>query len=522
MIAVCFRRCLPLAALLLLGSLCQARVTWVIGRGAPVAAEPTAQALERLLGEKVSVVREGTDYLSAWVNSPEGEVERDKLLQAETLVVSPAPAEPEALTFLALRAMVRQRDIRLARPIVLAAQKPVYAMNGLCDVETLRRTARLALGANCALAPFPRVWQQVYTDDLFYNGRLPQGEAAEAYVLAATVTLAARGAEAALAPFPGVHAKVSEELAAAIRKGYGRLEETFYLAERLPAEAFPLRPGLRLEALVYNGAFEKALVPWLERFAQAEGRELVIHYTTESTLESPLPGLFRTLTATPGLPNAACYTRPAFRDDSGLTELSHLSEILKADGAKPRWLPFPLAVAEWTRRLTGKPVYNGALPTEAAAAMFAAMVYLDWTGSAALPDGLGAQETAAIGIGLDVMLASRLRQSQPNIVLCRPLGDNRYAFSLWRTPGKRVTLSVATANCPALAAEPRALTFTPTNFFARKTVRLVPVEEDPLLPPPAVSSRTIPGTEGPLLLWKVPAQDLPGQNTGMRALPSAP
>ena len=514
-----------LAALLCVSAAASARVTWLVGQGFPLPPAEVVDKLGQLLGEPVTAITEGTASLCAWVNDPEREAERIDLLKADALLVSPATNEPEALTFMALRGLVAQRDARLARPILVEMRKPRYQMNGLYDPKEALKQARLALNAHCSLLPFSRIWRKVYTDDTFYNGKVPKGSASEAYILAASMVLAIRGEAAEVPPMGGLHPEVAEDLLASIAKGFAEREVLADLAARLPAETLPQRAANKLDVLLYNGSFERALAPWLERIAQAEGRELTIHYTTEGNLESDLPGLFRTTTDTPGLPNAACYTRPAFADPTGLEELAHLEEILARDSAKPHWLPFPLAVAEWTRTLTGKPIYEPVepgsatyLPTAPAAAMFAAMVYLDWTGSVALPEQLSAQETVAIGIGIDVMLSMRLRQCEPNAIFCKPLGENRYAFNLWRKPAKKVVLSVAVINRPSLCAEPRTLTFTPSNFFARQSVTLTPVEDDPLMPPPAVTQRQLPGTKGPLLLWKIPAQHLPGQNSGLRAL----
>lgn len=495
-----------------------ARVTWVVGEGTPLPVSEVAQGLEVMLAEPVTVVEVKASLLSAWVNQPSGEVERDQLLAADTLLISPSPKEPEGLSFLALRALAfqRRRALRSA-PVVLLAQKPVYKMSGLCDEGALRRQARLALGAECQLVPFPVVWRQVYTDDTFYDGKVPKGAAAEGYVAAAAVTLGVRGEKAALPPLAGVQEAVAKRLADSIREGYSQLADVLYVAERMPVEAFPTRAGNRLDVILYDGAFERALAEWLMRIAAAEGRELVIHYTTDTTLNSTLPGLFRTTTPTPGLPNVACYTRPAFDDDTGLTELEHLPEILTRDAARKGWLPFPLAVAEWTRRLTGKSVYEGAKPTSAAAAMFAAMVYLDWTGSVALPRGVSPHETAAFSIGVEIMLASRLKQANPNAIFCTPLSPSRYAFSLWRRPGQKVKLSVAIVNHTDWVAAPRTLTFTDENFFAAKTVELVYEPDVFALPTGAVGKK-------PMLLWKVSTQDFQGQNSGARevVLPAQP
>ena len=365
-------------------------------------------------------------------------------------------------------------------------------------VRHLKHTYRdyVALAARLPFAPLPKVWQRVYTDDTFYDGRVPRGARTEAYVLAAGIALALNGANAPLPPLPGLHPEVAEELVASIREGFALRPDVLYAAERRTLPAFPVRVGDAFDAVLYDGAFERAIGDWLLRLAQADGRALSLHYTTDTDLATGVPCLYRTIRPPTAATAATLYTRPAFSDDTGREELAHLAQILAADAAKPEWIPFPLAVAEFARRLPDVPVYAGARPSEPAAAMFAAMLYLKWTGAAVLPPRCGQTETLAIAIGLDVMLRARLLRPTVNAVFCRPLGEGRYAFSLWRPPASKVTLFLSSDDLSA-AVEPRALTFGPDTFWQRQTVAA-----------PA----------GATLYWKIqPA--LPGQTTGAREVP---
>lgn len=467
-----------------------AKTLWVVGAGAPLDAPAAAEWLGEFLGEEVQVVDEGVDFLAAWANDPDPA--RDALLRADTLLVTLPPGEPGPLALAGLRALAARRPAQAPRPLLVAAQKPVYQMSGLCDDRALVRAARLAQAAGCAFAAPPKVWERVYTDDTFYNGRVPKGPRAEAYVLAAAAALALRGADAPLPPFPGLHPEVAEDLVDSIRDGHAQTADLPLLAARLAAPALPLRTGNAFTAVLHDGAFERALGAWLLRLAQADGRDLTLRYTTERDLETGLPCLFRTaLPPAKPLPQALLYTRPPF--PTAEEELANLPAILRADAAKPNWMPFPLAVAELSRRLPSLPVYDGARPTEPAAAMFAAMVYLRWTGAAVIPADCTQAEALAIDTGLDVALRAATLSPEPNAVLCRPLGQGRYAFSLWRAPKEKVTLALALDD-PAAEVRPAELTFAPRAFWQRQTAEA-----------PA----------GRLLLWKAqPA--LPGQTTGAR------
>ncbi len=484
-----------LATVALAAPLLAAKVVWVVGEGAPLDVPAVAEALGPMLGEEVSVVTNGTAFLSAWANDPATAQTRREALVAETLFVSPSARESEGLGFLALCALRAQRPFTATPPLVVAAQKPVYKMNGLCDAGRLRLTARMALGSGCGLAPLPKVWQRVYTDDTFYNGKVPKGPVTEAYVLAAGMALAARGEEAPLPRLPGLHEEVADDLIASVRKGFAERETVLYAADRQAHGAFDLRVGNAFSAVLYDGAFERAIGDWLLRLAKADGRALTLHYTTDTRLDTGLPCLFRTVNPRGKAPEASLFTRPAFADDSGLTEVANLQTILAADAGKPGWMPFPLAVAEWVRRFPGQPVYDGPVPTPSVAAMFASMLYLKWTGAAVLPPGTDQTTTAAIGLGLETMLRMRVLRADVNAVFCRPLGGGRYAFSLWRRPtdGREVRLRVGVAD-----GRPKELIFGGRDFWVPHPITL----------------------QGPAtMLWKIPSETFPGQNTGARDIP---
>lgn len=467
-----------------------AKTLWVVGEGASLDAPAAAEWLGQILGEEVQVVDQGVGLLAAWANDPDPA--RAALLQADALLVTLPPGEPEALALAGLRALRARRPPQAAAPLLVAAQKPVYQMSGLCDDRALVRAARLAQAAGCAFAAPPKVWERVYTDDTFYDGRVPKGPRVEAYVQAAAAALALRGGDAPLPPFPGIHPEVAEAFVDSIRDGHAQVGDLSLLAGRLTAPALPLRTGNAFTAVLHDGAFERAIGEWLLRLAKADGRDLTLRYTTERDLETGLPCLFRTaLPPAKPLPQALLYTRPPF--PTAEEELANLAAILRADASKPNWLPFPLAVAELSRRLPGQPVYDGPRPTAPAAAMFAAMVYLRWTGAAVIPPDCGQAEALAIDTGLDVVLRAASLSPEPNAVLCRPLGQGRYAFSLWRAPREKVTLDLALDD-PGAAVRPASLTFAPRAFWQRQTAEA-----------PA----------GRLLLWKLqPA--LPGQTTGAR------
>ncbi len=513
-------RYLLFALMTVLAPCLMAKVAWIVGEGTPLDAPAVAKVLEQMVGEPVQLVTEQMAYLSAWINDPSATASRKAVLEADTLLISPSHTEPQGLGFLAITTISSLRPKHLPRPIVVAAQKPVYKMGGLCNRHRLAEAARLAVGSNCNFAPLPLVWRQVYTDDTFYYGRVPKGEVVEAYVQAAGLTLTIRGANAPLPPFPGVHEEVASALITSIRTGFALREDALHAGDRLSLGlgAYDLLPSADFHAVLYDGSFERALGVWLQRFAEAEGRKLTLHYTKDREIKTALPGLFRTFSAPAGATNACLYTRPAFKDDSGLTELVHLRTILKVDSLKPNWMPFPLAVARWIRAFPSAPVYQGAEPTEAAAAMFAAMVYLKWTGSAVLPQGLSQIETSAIGIGLETMFWTRTLRTNSNAAFCRSLGGNRYAFSLWRRPTGAVTVELGT-DTEGVTVEPKKLTFTGENFWVAQVITVAgdalratqtpcdcPPEGEELCPP------------SPTLLWKIADPTFYGQNTGTRVI----
>ncbi len=483
-----------LSALLFATTALTARVTWIVGEGTPIDAKMVADNLANILQEEVEIIATDTTYLTAWANNPKTEEERVRQLSTDTLLITLSGHETPGLATLGIASLLKQRPLHLSKPILAATQKPIYRMRGLTDNKTLQRTARVAIGAGIDFVALPKVWQQVYTDDTFYNGKVPKGPVSETYIIATALAKTIRGKDFDCPLLQGVHEDVAESLIESIEDGLELTEDVLYAAKHMALGTYDVRIGNAFEAVLYDGSFEHAIGDWLLRFAQADKRELKLHYTTDTELDTGLPCLFRTVNPLGKAPKASLYTRPAFKDDTGLTELDHLNEILSADAAKQNWLPFPIAVAEWTRQLNGKPVYNGTVPTPAAAAMFAAMVYLDWTGAAILPQGITQEETIAIGIGLEIMLRMRLQRTDVNAIFCRPLDDRTYTFSLWRKPTEKIVLQLSTDD-KKVRVSPRELTFTPDTYWSRQTVTV----DTPCK-----------------LLWKIPAKNFPGQNTGVR------
>ncbi len=495
-----FARSLLLTLATLCAAVVSARITWICGEGTPMDVPAVAENLKQLLNEEVEVVTANTTYLSVWANDPKSEDERLRLLSADRLFITLSEREPFPLAILGLDAIGHQRTVHRSVPLVVAAQRPVYKMKGLCNNRRLQEIARVSLGAEMDFVALPKVWQQVYTDDTFYYDRVPKGVVTESYIFACGIALALTDEECDLPPLAGIHEDVADDLIDSIEDGYDLTEDVLYAARHLAYGTYNLRLGNAFTAVLYDGAFEHAIGDWLMKLAKADGRELTLHYTTDTKLDTGVPCLFRTTHALGKAPNAFTYTRPAFKDDSGLTELDHLVDILNRDLKKQNWMPFPLAVADWTRVLTGHPVYNGTVPSNAAAAMFAAMLYLEWTGSAVLPADAGQLETVAIGIGLDVMLRMRLQRANVNAIFCRPIDDTTYTFSLWRRPTEKVTLQVS-AKEKKMKVKPKKLTFTPDNYWAPQTVTV-----------------DAPCT----LLWKIPTKTFPGQNTGARFVGEQP
>ena len=474
-----------------------AKTTWIVGQGAPIDAPAAAKTLGEFLGEEVEVISEGTTPLAAWVNAPSLAAQRAEILKADTLLVTPGPGEPDGHILLALKALKAQRPYTCAAPIFIATQKPAYKMNGLCDNKRLARNARLALESGFTLAPLPRVWKRVYTDDTFYNGAVPKGAHTEAYIQAAGILLAIRGEEAPFPALGGIHEENAKDLITSIRKGFKERDRVNFVADHQAyGSAYDLRLGNTFSAVLHDGAFEHALGDWLLRFAEADGRKLTLHYTTETALSTGLPCLFRTTDRLGDAPNASCYTRPAFKDNTGLSELDHLATILNTDAGKDNWMPFPLALAAWSRQFPALDAYNGALPSEPVAAMYAAMVYLQWTGATVLPKGTSPTAAASIGIGIETLLQMRTLRGDVNAILCTPAGTNRYLFSLWKRPAGKVKVHVGIENGEGLT-KPKELTFTSKNFWTPQPV-------------------TIEGTG--ILLWKASPTQLHGQHTGARDL----
>jgi hypothetical protein len=485
--------CLSLLLLFVFGfvSSLSAKVVWLVGANAAIDAAAVAPQLSAMLNdEPVEVLP--FDYLCSFPT-----LNTDATLySASQLLVTLAPGEEEGLAFLGLLALQANRPIHLPKTTLVAVQKPIYKMSGLCDNSKLQRTARLAIGANINFIALPKVWQQVYTDDTFYNGKVPKGAVTEAYVAAAGLAIALRDSDYELPDLGGIHPEVAESLKYSIGKGLFLTEDVLYAAKHLPNHAFDLRVGDAFDAILFDGAFERKVGAWLEAIALADNRKLTLHYTTDTDINTGWPTLFRTTQTLGQMPNATVYTRPAFADDTGREELSHLTTILKADAQKPGWIPLQLAVAEWIRRYPDIPVYNGAEPTEATAAMFAATLYLKWTGAPVVPANCDQVVTTAIGIGLDTMLRKQRLYRDVNAVFCRPLGNNRFAFSLWRKPADTVTLRLDT-DTPGKRVSSRKVTFSEEDYWTPKTVSV----------------------EGPCtFFWKISAKHFPGQNTGARAI----
>lgn len=472
-----------------------ANIVWLVGKGAAIDAPAVVEQLRPMLGDESVEIVDYT-WLSAWVNTPDADGTRAKLLAADTLWVTLAPGETHGLAFLGLSTLKTLRPRHLSEATLVAVQKPVYQMSGLCINTLLQQRARLAIGAGLDFIALPKVWQQVYTDDTFYNGKVPKGPAAENYIFAAGLALSLKGEDYELPLMSGIHPDLAEDLIDSILDGLELREDVLYAAEHLPAGGFDVRAGTTFDAILYDGAFERKIGDWLEAFALADGRKLTLHYTKDTSIDTGWPCLFRTIHTLGKMPKASVYTRPAFADDTGRTELEHLEAIFKADVNKKGWMPFPLAVAEWTRRHPKEPVYNGAEPTEPVAAMFAAMLYLKWTGAAVLPPTCDQQASAAIGIGLDVMLRHQRLRRDVNAIFCRQLADGRFAFSLWRRPTDDVEIRLATDTDDKHVSE-RKLVFTEDDFWSPQSVTV-----------------DTPCT----FYWKISAKNFPGQNTGARTL----
>lgn len=485
-------RAFLLFALSLLTSLATADVVWVIGKAASVHAQEVAGRLQQLLGEKVEVIE--APSLAVLAYAPNQAELRKKVLAAETLLVTPSE-EPTAYALVGYQALCAQRALHLPLPKVVATQKPVYKMSGLCNNRKLQQDARLALATSTDLIPLPKVWQQVYTDDTFYDDKVPKSTASEAYIFAAAITYALRGDEAQVPLLAGVHEENAGRLLKSIRKGLALKEDVLFAAGHSATPSFDIRPARAFDAVLFDGAFEHAIGDWLVQLAEADGRTLTLHYTTETSLETGVPALFRTSQPNDKASNAVVYTRPAFKDDTAEEELNHLGDILAQDGLLHNWLPLPLAIAEWHRQHPTLPVYEGVRPTEPIAAMAAAMLYLQWTGSVVMPNHIDQVTTSAITIGYETALRIRTLRGKVNAVLCRPLSRTRLSFSLWQQPADDVTIRFAVADGDKTTTL-EELDFDEETYWQRQTLE-VP-------------------TAG-VLYWKATTPNF-GQNSGAREL----
>ena len=494
-----FCRLFLILATLCSASLLSAKVVWLVGKGAPIDAPTVAQELSTMLkGEEVKVVE--YTWLSAWVNALDTDGSRAELLKADTLLVTRSATESDHLTFLGLATLREIRPLHLPEIKLVAVQKPVYRMSGLCNNPRLQQTARLAIGANIDFIALPKVWQRVYTDDTFYNNKVPKSATTENYIAAAGIARALRGQDFEIAPLGGIHADLAEDLLESINKGLDLCEDVLFAANHLPIGGYNIRVGKSFDAILYDGDFERCIGEWLERFAAADGRKLTLHYTKDTTINTGWPCLFRSVHTLGKMPKATIYTRPAFEDNTGRTELQHLEAIYKMDAHKGNWIPFPLAIAEWNRRYPEMPVYQGAIPTQHTAAMFAAMLYLRWTGATVLPFNCDQPTSNAISIGLDVMLRYQVMRRNVNAILCRALDEDSFAFSLWRQPTEKVVVRFDTSDETKKASE-RKIVFTKNNFWTPQTVSV----DQPCI-----------------FYWKIAAKQFPGQNTGARIIGELP
>ncbi|MDO4527335.1 MAG: hypothetical protein Q4C03_00910 [bacterium] len=504
-----FKRLLMLALFCASGGLFAETIAWVVANDVALDVEAATNTLANQTGATVAPVILPSKYLCAWARTPKMDSHPDvanqeeaealnKALRADHMIVTPSPNEPEGYTFLGLTALAKVRQQNLKHDILLAPiQEPIYQMRGLCDNGYIQAMARLSIGAKTNFVALPKVWQQVYTDDTFYYDRVPKNRQVEAYIFATAVAMKMRDEDFTPQLLKDVHEENATNLIDSIQAGLKLTENVLYAAKFLPRKAFNLRTANAFEAVLYDGDFEHAIGDWLIRFAEADGRTLTLYYTTDTTLDTGVPVLFRTTNPATKASNVTLYTRPAFLDDSAITELSYLPNILDMDGGKEEWLPFQLAVSEWVAQYPLKPVYNGKLPTDTTAAMFASMLYLKWTGAAVMPVNCPQDISAAISVGLEVMLKLRLQRSDINAVFCRPSGKNRYTFSLWRRPSDDVEINLDSEK-GRTAVSTRTLHFEPGNFWASQPVEV----------------------EGPTTLyWSIPMKNFPGQNTGIRLVP---
>lgn len=484
------------------------KTMWIVGDGAELNVDGVVDLLNEMLGEKVEVVTNDTAYLCAWMNNPQISQLRKRVLEAKTLLISPSKRESAGLTTLALSSLLGQRSVTMPAPYLVASQRPVYTMNGLCDDERLYTIARIATGANCNFIPLPKIWEQVYKDDIFYENMIPKGMDVENYVAAIGIFMGIRGENVPLPSFYGLQKKIAKRLNRSVKNGFAKRDDIFHHVKKMSSiSAFPVRVEKEITAIIFDGAFERAIGQWLGKFAEADHRNLRLLYTRDENIETDLPGLFRTSVPVKNVPNFLFYTRPAFVDNTGLTELAHLDKILSHDAKRKNWLPFPLAIARMLHALPTHLIYDNALPVNESAAMFAAMVYLAWTGTVVFPSVLTKEERIAIEIGLSTILSERTCSVNPNAILCKRISSVCYAFSVWRPIKSPIRLSIATTTNDDCVME--TLIFNQDNYWTEKIVSVKDMDD-------AQPERK--KEKSSTLFWKVESNSFQGQKTGIRVL----
>lgn len=458
-----------LTAGFVVASSASADVIWFVGKGSATDAKAVSEMLGTMLNERTIPITEGSESFAAWVYAPDTDGSRAGLLsKASAVLVSPPAGEPPAYTLMACLALKEELPSRAVRPVLVSSRERIYGMRGLRTATEDIALAGIADSVGYAYAPLPKVWERVYTDDLFYDGRLtPKDPATEAYIQAAGLCLTLRGQNAPLPRLAGVPEDLADDLIASIRAGFAMREKILYGARRVATGKYPVRPESSFSAVLYDGAFEHAVGDWLQRIAAADRRKLSLYYTTETTLNTGWPCLFRTTQKLGDAPKATVYTRPAFSDNTGLQEQTHLGAILARDAGRKGYLPFQIAVAEHLRKFPGVPVYDGEVPTQPIAAMFASMLWIEWTGAVVIPEHCTPPEAHAVNIGISVILRMKTLRKNVNAVLCRPSEDGHYRFSLWAAPANEVTLRVAVLGGEA---NPDTLKFSRRDFWTWKTV----------------------------------------------------
>ncbi len=468
-------RALLVALLLFSASFASAKVIWVVGGGAPIDANAVAKDLAWMLNEPIKLVHPKASSLVAWANSPRNEKVRKELFkEASTIILSPSAFDSPALTLMACLSLQEQMAGKGIVPVLVNARKRVYEMKGLRTIEGDITTARIATSAGFRYAPLPKVWERVYTDDFFYDGfysdgKLEKGAEVENYVQAATLCLTIRGEGANLPPMKGVNGDLAKDLIDSIGAGFAMRDEVIHASARQAIYTFDARRESAFDAVLFDGVFERTIGSWLMRLAASEKRTLRLHYTTDTELNTGWPALFRTTQTLGDMPNACVYTRPAFRNNSGFEEQLHLDAILKRDAHRTGYIPLQIALSTYLRRFPDTPVYDGERPTEPIAAMFASMLWLQWTGSIAFPENAKPEEMQAVHIGVETMLQMRALNKNVNAVLFRPINAQQVCFSLWRAPQDKVELKIEQLDG---TATPKTLTFTPKTFWTWQSVSL--------------------------------------------------